>query len=571
MLDDERRPNGANGKGNGANGQASRVSGGAVSPRSIVDAGEDLVAVLDRNGRVQLANRCWAQFARENGGTDASTGVGANVLAVLQRSARVGCADAARVLRSLEAALAGDEDRFSLEHSCDFAAHHRWFELHLRALDDGAGVLLRYSDVSERRRAQEALRSVARFPGENPFPVLRMASRGVLAYANRAAEAQLGAWASEIGCQAPAAWAAWAEEALATRSLREVEVDVGERAYYFYFAPFSDVGYVNIYGHDITKRRRAEQELLQATEVLRLHSAALESAANGVVITETSGRILWVNPAFERLTGYPACELIGSTPRLLRSGEHPPEYFDILWSTILAGDVWRGETVNRRGDGTNYVVEQTITPVRDERGTLTHFVGIQQDVTERKEAQRVLTELATTDALTGLLNRRHFHALAGEELQRFRRFGGQFCVLMVDVDHFKRINDSHGHLFGDRVLREVAQRVLSSLRSMDLAARFGGEEFVALLLETDIDAGRDVAERIRRRVAESPVRADGVDVCMSVSIGATQVDGGDVTVDALLDRADRALYTAKEAGRDRVAVHRAWGTKIAVPGLLDGS
>lgn len=124
----------------------------------------------------------------------------------------------------------------------------------------------------------------------------------------------------------------------------------------------------------------------------RLHMAALEAAANGVVITDTRGTILWVNPAFSRLTGYPAEEVVGQNPRVLKSGEHDPLFYQYMWKTIMAGEVWDGTVVNRRKDGSLYTEEQTITPVRNQRGEVTHFIAIKQDVTDRKRAEVLIRE-----------------------------------------------------------------------------------------------------------------------------------------------------------------------------------
>jgi PAS domain S-box-containing protein len=142
------------------------------------------------------------------------------------------------------------------------------------------------------------------------------------------------------------------------------------------------VGAVALY-ENITERKRAETWL-------RLANAALEAAANGIVICDREGRIVWVNPAFTRLTGYTREESLDQTMRLLKSGKHDPSFYQNLWETILAGRVWQGETINRRKDGSLYTEEQTIAPVRDERGTITHFISIKQDVSARKQADEEL-------------------------------------------------------------------------------------------------------------------------------------------------------------------------------------
>jgi diguanylate cyclase (GGDEF)-like protein len=162
--------------------------------------------------------------------------------------------------------------------------------------------------------------------------------------------------------------------------------------------------------------------------------------------------------------------------------------------------------------------------------------------------------LAETDALTGLTNRRHFLELAARELARSRRYGSPMALVLVDLDHFKRVNDRYGHLAGDQVLTAAARALASGLREIDVIARHGGEEFAILLPETDLTGAREVAERSCRRLAETVTTVEGDEVRITASMGVASVTGGAATLDELLGRADRAMYGAKRAGRDRVEV-----------------
>jgi len=210
------------------------------------------------------------------------------------------------------------------------------------------------------------------------------------------------------------------------------------------------------------EQKRLRDERRRTEERLRLQSAALEAAANGIVITDRAGTTLWVNLAFTRLTSYTAEEVIGQNPRLLKSGQHDAAFYQELWETILSGQVWHGEIINRRKDGSLYTEEMTITPVQDERGEITNFIAIKQDVTERKLAEEKLRYLSTHDVLTDLYNRAFFEA----ELARHER-GRQFpvSVVMADVDDLKAINDGLGHATGDELLRQAAQLFKSVLRA----------------------------------------------------------------------------------------------------------
>lgn len=282
-------------------------------------------------------------------------------------------------------------------------------------------------------------------------------------------------------------------------------------------------------------------ELGQAVERLRLQSAALEAAANGIVITGREGTIRWVNPAFTRLTGYTAEEAIGQNPRFLKSGQQEVALYQKLWETILSGQVWQGELVNRRKDGSLYTEEQTITPVRDARGEISHFVAIKQDVTERKSAEEKLRYLSTHDALTGLYNRAFFE----EELARLER-GRQFpvSVVMADLDGLKAANDSLGHAAGDEMLRQAAQLFKSAFRAEDVAARIGGDEFAALLPLTDAAAREVVIERLRKKIEAYSAARDGP--APSLSLGGATVDKGGRLAQALKE-ADGRMYQNKSA------------------------
>jgi diguanylate cyclase (GGDEF)-like protein/PAS domain S-box-containing protein len=282
--------------------------------------------------------------------------------------------------------------------------------------------------------------------------------------------------------------------------------------------------------------------------------SALEAVANAIVITDPEARIEWVNPAFESLTGYGRAEAIGRRPaELVKSGLQDSAFYEDMWQTIRAGRTWRGEVVNKKRDGSLYHEELIIAPVLDDGGGIRHYVGIKQDISERKRLEAELHSLATTDPLTGLPNRRHFLTRLEQEVARLQRYDGPgAALLMLDLDHFKAINDSHGHAAGDTVLKRFAGQVGASLRRTDQAGRLGGEEFAILLLGNDLAGAVDFAERLRERVAAEAIAIDGVRVRVTVSIGVTLLDASDGSGDAALARADAALYRAKANGRDRV-------------------
>jgi diguanylate cyclase (GGDEF)-like protein len=183
--------------------------------------------------------------------------------------------------------------------------------------------------------------------------------------------------------------------------------------------------------------------------------------------------------------------------------------------------------------------------------------NLENEIEERKKTQAKLEELAATDPLTGLLNRRHFFERFEEELDRAVRFDVPISVVMVDIDHFKRINDQHGHLVGDQVLIEIAKRINNSLRKIDTVCRYGGEEFAILLPGTDLSQAEQVAERVWRKVADTPIKRAGFEINVSVSLGvANKKQAESMTSNALIDHADQALYAAKKAGRNQVKIYQ---------------
>jgi two-component system, cell cycle response regulator len=303
----------------------------------------------------------------------------------------------------------------------------------------------------------------------------------------------------------------------------------------------------------------------------RLLELSVEQANDGVVITDARRRdnpIIYVNPAFERMTGYTADEVIGKNCRFLQGSRREQPGLSDLRDSIKRKQGALVSLVNLRKDGSEFWNELSITPLIDRQGQTTHFVGIQKDVTARvkaaeqiaryqrqlEQANRQLRELATHDALTGLLNRRSFAEALERELRRAAREKRPLAVVMFDIDYFKQYNDTYGHLEGDKVLRTVGAAVRESLRRAgDVAARFGGEELVVLAPGLRSKQAMALAENIRSRVRALGIRHTGsrVDDYLSLSAGVTSmVPRTSDTSDLLLTAADQALYRAKRTGRN---------------------
>jgi len=300
---------------------------------------------------------------------------------------------------------------------------------------------------------------------------------------------------------------------------------------------------------EINARKQIEIEL-------RKLSHAVEQSPNPVIITDTAGQIEYVNPAFSRLSGFTREEVIGKNPNIQKSGLTSLSVYEDLWKTITAGNIWRGEFKNRKKNGELYWESATIAPIRDDSGKTTHYVAVKEDISERKRIEEKLIHFATIDSLTNIYNRRHLYELGERVFKQALRYQRSLSAMMIDVDHFKMVNDLYGHAVGDRVLQRVAQYFKEHIRSMDILGRYGGEEFAIIMPETDLSQAHQVAERLLAHFNAHPVDTYAGKLPITISIGVAEIDHRTAQrIDTLLAHADTALYTAKQEGRNRIALY----------------
>ena len=290
---------------------------------------------------------------------------------------------------------------------------------------------------------------------------------------------------------------------------------------------------------------------------LRLAEKVIETSLEGVMITDARGYIESVNPAFTRLTGFEPEDVIGQTPAILSSGRHDAEFYRRFWEALERDGHWQGEMWNRRKGGQVYPELLTVAAITDDGGAVTHYAALFSDITEFKENEERIRNLANYDPLTHLPNRRLMMDRLSVAIAHAHRHHGRVAVMFIDLDRFKRINDSLGHSVGDELLAEVSRRLSECVREDDTVARMGGDEFICVL--SDIQEPED-AVHIARRVQEllnQPILADGEELVVSSSIGISVYpedgeDGG-----TLVRNADTAMYRAKEAGRDGYQLYTA--------------
>jgi len=297
-----------------------------------------------------------------------------------------------------------------------------------------------------------------------------------------------------------------------------------------------------VFCRDITERKRTELDL-------RIAATAFESQ-EAMVITDTANLILRINKAFTESTGYTEEEAVGRHISLLKSGCHEADFYAEMWDVIDRDGIWQGEIWDRRKNGEIYPKWLSITAVKGSDGVVTHYVGTHADITERKTSEQQIKQLAFYDPLTHLPNRRLLQERLKHGINMERRDGRQMGLLMLDLDRFKAVNDSLGHLAGDELLQQVAERITNRLRDVDMVARLGGDEFIVLL--EDIAHPKDAARVAKEIIVDLTkpfclAQSDNVQIGASVGISLYPQHGGSPEI--LMDHADAALYQAKDAGR----------------------
>ncbi|HPB75450.1 MAG TPA: diguanylate cyclase, partial [Chromatiaceae bacterium] len=336
--------------------------------------------------------------------------------------------------------------------------------------------------------------------------------------------------------------------------------------------PTADDGEFIMLIREITDRQLAEEQLRISEE---RHRLLAENALDVIWTLEPDGTLSYLSPAVEKLRGFTPAEALRQAPEEVltpASLANFRRYFGKVQTWVRSGlplEPFRSELEYYCRDGSTVWGEVMVYPQQDTDGRLRQFLGVSRDISERKRHElemrqaRDLTEqanqalqaaneelqrLAITDTLTGVWNRRHFEQVVAAEIQRNRRYGEPLSLLLFDIDHFKAINDTHGHLVGDQVLIGLCHRVREHLRGVDVLARWGGEEFVVLLPHCDGPQAQRLAEKLRALIAAEPFPGAGR---VTSSFGVAEFRPPE-SADAWLNRADDALYQAKSAGRNRV-------------------
>ncbi|MFH1090202.1 MAG: EAL domain-containing protein, partial [Pseudomonadota bacterium] len=398
-------------------------------------------------------------------------------------------------------------------------------------------------EMAFRKQAEKEIEILAKFPDENPHPILRVSLDRTILYANPASASLLERWRTAVGKSLPPLWEEPLAEAAASGFLAGFEVEVEDSVFTFMTVPVSDTETLYLFGQDVTENKDYEQQLL-------LMASVFENTIEGIIVTSADGTIEKVNRAFTQITGYTQEEAVGQNPRLLKSGRHGPEFYASMWDELLRTGHWTSQVWNRRKNGEAYPQWLSLSAIKDSRGQTLHYVAVFHDITDIKFKEEKIKYQAEHDPLTGLPNRALFYDRLTMTLARAHRNKEMAALLFLDLDNFKNINDSLGHALGDLLLRQVAERLKFCVREEDTVARLGGDEFTIILPE--IHSRREVGQAARRIIEAmaAPVEISGQELHIGISIGVTTypLDGDDS--ETLVKNADMAMYKAKAQGKN---------------------
>ena len=323
--------------------------------------------------------------------------------------------------------------------------------------------------------------------------------------------------------------------------------------------------------HEIMERKQAEEKLRQLSQ-------AVEQSPASIIITDTTGRIEYINPRFSEVTGYSWEDAIGKKPSILKTDKTPPEMHRQLWQAITTGGEWRGQFINKKKNGEEYFESTSISPILDDAGMVTHYLAVKEDTTPQKlaedelrnknqilqfqleaieELQAELREQAVRDPLTGLYNRRYLAETQERELARAARERYPVSFVMIDIDHFKILNDTYGHDAGDFFLEKLAALLQSQTRIGDIVYRYGGEEILVIMSKVTAEVAFLITNRWRAAFMDLKLSLEMGDAQSTISCGISEYPRHAVSSSDLITLADKAMYKAKAAGRNRVVIWNA--------------
>ena len=521
--------------------------------RDAVESVNEAFALFDAKGNLVLANSKWVEFYPWLKGF----GPGSALLKMREAgSNHVSSEQREQTLDSAANQVAVDESY--IERLDD----GRWYLASDATTSEGGMACVRV-DITESKQREQDLRKLSRALEQSPASVVITDTAGSIEYVNPKFEEMSGYSAEEAIGENPRILKSGDKKPEEYKDLWET-ITAGEEwrgvfhnkrkdgSIYWEAASISglrgDNGEITHYiavKEDITARKRAEDQL-------RMNATVFETASEGILVTDAKNRVLTVNPAFTRITGYEPEEIVGKDPNILSSGRHSPEFYSLMWEQIKRKGFWSGEIWNRRKDGSIYPEWISIVEMRDEKNDeVKEYVAVFSDISQRKRDEEQIRRQANYDALTGLPNRSLFFDRLNQAVISARREKWLLGLLFVDLDRFKAVNDTFGHVMGDEILQEVGERLKECVRDSDTVARLGGDEFVVLAQDlAEVNDAALVADKIIEQMA-MPFSINGRKVSLGASIGITIYPEDTNSAEEMMRNADMAMYRAKEGGRNR--------------------
>ena len=332
----------------------------------------------------------------------------------------------------------------------------------------------------------------------------------------------------------------------------------------WFFVVFTSIMMLLFLLRETRNREKNEATLATQRESISKLSQAVSQSPVSIIVASAKGRIEYVNSAFEQVSGYCMKEILDISPQLFDQGKNPQAIYDELWSTINEGKQWQGELLNRRKNGTSYWVFAKVSPVHNDEGKISHVLAIEEDITQRKNQENRIKHQANYDNLTELPNRFLAMDRMSQAINNAIRHDHSVVLMFIDLDDFKRINDSLGNEIGDQLISLAASRVTETVRQTDTVARYGGDEFLVILnhLDSPTDAPR-VAEKVLSSLGSSFfIEGHELNITASIGMAIFPEDGQDPY--ELLRNADAAMFAAKDEGGNRYEFHSADVNEAAI-------
>ena len=521
--------------------------------RDAVESINEAFALFDADGKLVLSNKKWTEFYPWLQGF----GPGSALLKMREASStHVRIEEGEQMLGDVSE-QADMDDNF-IEELDD----GRWYLASDASTSEGGMACVRV-DITESKQKEQDLRKLGRALEQSPASVVITDTEGVIEYVNPKFEEMSGYSAEEAIGENPRILKSGDKKPEEYKDLWDT-ITAGQEwrgvfhnkrkdgSIYWEAASISglrgehgDITHYIAVKEDITARKRAEDQL-------RMNATVFETASEGILVTDANNRVLTVNPAFTRITGYEPEDIVGQDPKILSSGRHEPEFYRLMWEQIKHKGFWSGEIWNRRKDGSVYPEWISIVEIRDEKRDEVHeYVAVFSDISQRKRDEEQIRRQANYDALTGLPNRSLFFDRLNQAVISARREKWLLGLLFVDLDRFKAVNDTFGHVMGDEILQEVGERLKECVRDSDTVARLGGDEFVVLAQDlAEVNDAALVADKIIEQMAE-PFTIGGRKVSLGASIGITMYPEDTSSAEEMMRNADMAMYRAKEGGRNR--------------------